>query len=51
MLVSTFITGKYKRTREGRRKRLREALKERLTQIGWYKVSNKPDVYERKPNG
>jgi hypothetical protein len=47
ILVSKFITGRFKQTEQGRRQRFREALDRRLEAAGWTKVAGKLDVYRR----
>jgi len=47
VLVADFIDGWFKQTREGRRRRFRDALEGRLTQDGWQRVARKRDVYEK----
>jgi hypothetical protein len=47
VLVSEFISGKSEQTRQGRRKRFREALDKKLERSGWIRVPRKRDVYAR----
>ncbi len=47
VLVPEFVTGQYKRTMQGRRKRFRKVLEERLKAQGWVKVSGRFDVFQR----
>ena len=47
VLVADFITGEYKQTQAGRRKRFRTALELELQSAGWKAVSGKRDVYQR----
>jgi hypothetical protein len=47
VLVGTFISGRYKQTEQGRRRRFRQALEFKLKAEGWEKVLGKLDVYQR----
>ena len=47
VLVGDFITGQFKQTEEGRRKRFRLALEERLKPAGWQRVPYRRGLYQR----
>ena len=48
VLVSRFISGHSKQTRQGRRKSFRDALDEKLCAKGWTKVPHGRDRYGRR---
>ena len=47
VLVADFIDGWFKQTREGRRRRFRLALEERLKQESWQRLPNRRNLYQR----